>query len=351
MPISQAHDFFIQWHLTERCNLRCSHCYQTGAASAELSYHEILSVIDEIDETVQAWAENYSLDFSPSFNVTGGEPFLRSDLYEILSAIRRRGFSIYLLTNGTMIDRDKACRLSDLGIKGVQISIEGPETIHDAIRGKGSFSRSREGIGHLLDEGHTVTLNATLSELNANSVTDLIPFAVNMGVQRLGFSRLVPSGRGRQLIDKALSRDAVRSLYQEIFSRRLDGLEIVSGDPLVAQMSSSPDISGPLQDIPSGGCAAGISGLTLLSDGTITPCRRMPVPIGNVRTDSLREVWATSDVLAMLRDRSRYGNKCGSCSRWSTCRGCRAVAYAWSRAEGCGDILADDPQCFIEECT
>jgi len=351
MPISQAHDFFIQWHLTERCNLRCSHCYQTGAATGELSHQEILAVIDEVDETVQAWSEAYSLDFSPSFNVTGGEPFLRNDLYEILAAIAGKGYRIYLLTNGTLIDREKAGRLSDLGINGVQISIEGAEKVHDAIRGKGSFSSAKAAVGHLLEEGHTITLNATLSEMNADSFLDIIQIASSLGVQRLGFSRLVPSGRGRQLIDKALSRDAVRSLYQKIFSARTDGLEIVTGDPIASQISMSPEVSNPMPDIPSGGCAAGISGLTLLSDGTITPCRRMPISIGNVRTDSLREVWATSEVLDALRDRSRYKGKCGSCIRWSICRGCRAIAYAWSQAEGSGDILADDPQCFIEGCT
>lgn len=351
MPISQTHDFFIQWHLTERCNLRCSHCYQTGATSDELSYHEILSVMDEVDEMLNAWSESYGMEFSPSFNVTGGEPFLRSDLHEILAAMAGKGYRIFLLTNGTMIDREKAGRLADLGINGIQISIEGPEKVHDAIRGKGSFSRAKAAVGHLLDQGHTITLNATLSELNADSFLDIIQIASFLGVQRLGFSRLVPSGRGRQLVDKALSGDAVRSLYEKIFSARPNGLEIVTGDPIASQMSLSPEVSNPMPDIPSGGCAAGVSGLTLLSDGTITPCRRMPIPIGNVRTDSLREVWATSEVLEMLRDRSRYGNKCGSCSRWSTCRGCRAIAYAWSRAEGPGNILADDPQCFIEGCT
>ncbi len=349
MPIRQAHDFFIQWHLTERCNLRCSHCYQTGASSEELSLRDICSVIEEVDEMVRAWSEAYSLDFSPSFNITGGEPLLRSDLYEILAAIAGKGYGMYLLTNGTMIDREIAGCLADLGVNGVQISIEGPEAVHDAIRGKGSFSRSRAGIVRLLEQGHNVTLNATLSELNAESFMDIIGFASSLGVQRLGFSRLVPSGRGWQLINKALNRDAVRCLYEKIFSSRPNGLEIVTGDPIASQMSTPPVIMNHLPDSPSGGCAAGLSGLTLLPDGTITPCRRMPVPIGNVRTDSLREVWATSDVLDALRDRTRYKGKCGSCNRWSLCRGCRAIAYAWSQAESCGDILADDPQCFIED--
>ena len=349
MTTSEAHDFFIQWHLTERCNLRCTHCYQTGTPDTELSFKEIVTVLDEVDEMLRAWSENYALDFSPSINVTGGEPFLRNDLSEILSEISSRGFSIYLLTNGTIIDNEKVRLLSDLGVKGIQVSIEGPEKVHDAIRGNGSFTRSMSGIRHLLDQGHTVTLNATLSEINADSFMDIIQIASYIGVQRLGFSRLVPSGRGRQLIHKALTTDRVKRLYEEIFSAQPAGLEIVTGDPVASQMSCAPDSSGALSDTPTGGCAAGISGITLLSDGTITPCRRMPVPIGNVRTDSLREVWATSEVLEMLRDRSRYKNRCGSCRRWSTCRGCRAIAYAWSQAQGIGDILADDPQCFIEQ--
>ena len=312
-----------------------------------MTLDEITSVIDEVDEMISGWSERYGMDFSPSFNVTGGEPFLRPDLFNILSVIRRRGFSVYLLTNGTLITADNAARLADLTVQGVQVSIEGPEEIHDAIRGAGSFRRSVAGVKMLLNHGLRVTLNATLSEINAGSFQDIMKLASLLGVQRLGFSRLVPSGRGRELIRQSLGSDTVRRLYEDIFSADPGGVEIVTGDPVASQMSCSPDASGEPSETPTGGCAAGISGLTLLSDGTITPCRRMPVPLGNVKTDSLREVWATSEVLEMLRDRSQYKGRCGACSRWSICRGCRAIAYAWSQAMGEGDLLADDPQCFI----
>jgi radical SAM protein with 4Fe4S-binding SPASM domain len=99
--------------------------------------------------------------------------------------------------------------------------------------------------------------------------------------------------------------------------------------------------------IPAGGCSAGVAGLTFLSDGTIVPCRRLPIPIGNLRTDALREVWVSSPVLEALRDKSRYTGKCGSCERWENCRGCRAIAYAYSVSRGEDDFLADDPQCFL----
>jgi AdoMet-dependent heme synthase len=90
-----------------------------------------------------------------------------------------------------------------------------------------------------------------------------------------------------------------------------------------------------------------VAGLTFLAEGTIVPCRRMPIPIGNLRTDSLREVWALSPVLEALRDRKQYKGKCGSCEQWDSCRGCRAIAYAYARSQGKDDFLGEDPQCFL----
>jgi len=79
------------------------------------------------------------------------------------------------------------------------------------------------------------------------------------------------------------------------------------------------------------------------------PCRRLDVPIGNIRKDSLREVWATSGVLMKLRDRNSYNTKCRMCRRWASCRGCRAITYAYSCSKGKDNFLSTDPQCFIEE--
>jgi len=342
------HDFFIQWHLTERCNLSCSHCYQSGRRTDELSFAEIRAVAADVSDMLEAWSEKYDIAFSPSFNITGGEPFLRQDLFDILDHLGGRGFDLYLLTNGTLIDREKAAGLALTCVKGVQVSIEGPEEIHDRIRGKGSFASSLRGISFLLDAGLTVTLNATLSNINADHFPAIVSRASSIGAQRLGFSRLVPSGRGAGLVEEMLGRARMRKIYEEIFSLKPKHLEIVTGDPVASQMTaeSGSHDQGP---VPTGGCAAGVSGLTFLPDGTVTPCRRLAIPVGNVRSDNLREVWATSDVLNALRDRSRYEGKCGACHRWADCRGCRAIAYAYSQSKGEGDFLCDDPQCFIDE--
>ncbi len=348
MSSNESHEFFIQWHLTERCNLQCTHCYQTGNIGTELSLAEVEAVVDEVGDMLETWSARYGLPFSPSFNITGGEPFLRKDIFEILGIIGSRGYEIYLLSNGTLVSKEKANKLAQLGIKGVQVSIEGPEVIHDEIRGKGSFSQSLQGIGNLLAAGLNVSLNVTLSEINADYFPDLVALSLSLGVQKLGFSRLVPAGRGEALVPDMLGKGKVRKIYEEIFSLEVPGLEIVTGDPVASQMRSVFDgaDAGP---VPKGGCAAGLSGLTLLPDGTIVPCRRLFIPLGNIRRDSLREVWATSAVLAALRDRDSYGGKCGACVRWANCRGCRAIAYAFSRTRGADDFLAEDPQCFLPQ--
>jgi radical SAM protein with 4Fe4S-binding SPASM domain len=346
MPLSEPQDFFIQFHLTERCNLRCRHCYQSGGHIAELSLAEIRAVVDEVAEMLAEWRVSYGLEFSSSFNVTGGEPFLREDLCEILTAMAERGFATYLLTNGTLIDAAKAERLAGLGVKGVQVSLEGPEEIHDQIRGKGSFAASRQGIGQLLAAGLPVTLNATLSEMNAAHFREMVTYAEDLGVQRLGFSRLVPSGRGLGLLDRMLAPARLQDIYAEIFAIETRGLEIVTGDPVASRLRAGGGCA-ELGSVATGGCAAGLSGLTLLPDGTVTPCRRLNLPLGNVREDSLREIWAESEVLARLRDRDQYQGKCGRCPAWAHCRGCRAIAYAHSQSQGEGNYLAEDPQCFF----
>ncbi|MBI1920149.1 MAG: radical SAM protein [Geobacter sp.] len=346
MAITGTFDFFVQWHLTERCNLACRHCYQSGGLGDELSTEEAIQVVEEAAEMIDVWRDRYGIDFAASFNVTGGEPLLRNDLFGILGEIGRRGFDTFILTNGTLVDRENSARLTGLGVRGVQVSLEGPEDVHESIRGQGSYRAALAGVYHLLRAGLAVTLNVTLSRLNAGRMQEMVMLASGLGVQRLGFSRFVPSGRGMEMVGEMLEPAEVKALYEALLPVKVPGLEIVTGDPVAAQMRAAP--GNPQECIPYGGCAAAVAGLTLLADGTVTPCRRLEMPIGNLRTDSLREIWAASPVLAQLRDKQNYGGKCGSCSRWASCRGCRAIAWAYARSKGRNDFLAEDPQCFLE---
>ena len=346
MATGNAFEFFIQWHLTERCNLRCLHCYQKDSKVEELSFDQIEAVIGEVTEMVEGWSAAYDIPFSLSYNVTGGEPYLRSDLFEILKSISNSQADFYILTNGTLITRDIALRTAESGAAGVQVSLEGPERIHDRIRGKGSFSRALDGVRLLVSSGLLVTLNTTLSRLNAEYITDLAAIARDCGARRLGFARLVPAGRGGALSGQMLHSEGLRSVYSQLSSMTTDDVEIVIGDPIASQMQGGSGPKDQASNLALSGCAVAVSGMTFLSDGTIVPCRRLPIPIGSVVKDNLREIWATSPVLNRLRDRNAYRGRCGTCERWTVCRGCRAIAHACSKNEQDG-YLDDDPQCFL----
>lgn len=346
MAINKPFEFFIQWHVTENCNLGCRHCYQGERGTGQMSFSDIKRVTDEASDMIKEWSEAYGISFVPSMSITGGEPFLREDLLPILSTVKDAGFNVSVLTNGTLINSEQASRLAAIGVDSVQVSLEGPEDVHDAIRGKGSFAASAAGLEHLVDCGLDVTLNVTLSALNAAYLDRLIAFGSRAGVRRIGFSRLVPTGKGRALISKMLSKDELKKIYSSVLFHELFCLDIVTGDPVAAILrNGAPRDAG---EVAIGGCAAGVSGLTIMPNGNLLPCRRLPISLGNVMRDSLREIWAVSPVLEALRDRTRYAGACGKCAQWAHCRGCRAIAYAWSRSQGGDDFLADDPQCFFQ---
>ncbi len=311
-----------------------------------MSLSEIQTTISEASDMIGEWSREYGIPFQPSMNVTGGEPFLRRDLFEILSLMKARDFEVYVLTNGTLVDEAGAHRLADIGVDGVQVSVEGGLEIHESIRGRGSFTASAAGIELLVGCGLDVTLNVTLSKMNASEVRNIIAFASQCGARRVGFSRLVPTGNGRTMIEQMLLPGELETLYRSLLFGNITNPALVTGDPVAAVMKSASN--GDAGSVAVSGCAAAVAGLTIQSNGNVMPCRRLPLSLGNVREDSLREIWAASPVLQALRDRSRYRGKCGSCSRWARCRGCRAIAYASSRAAGAEDFLADDPQCFLD---
>jgi radical SAM protein with 4Fe4S-binding SPASM domain len=347
MNTDNPFDFFFQLHLTERCNLKCLHCYQDGRPAVEMSLEEIDKTITILSETISQWSELYEIPFSPSVNVTGGEPFLRPDLSRILSSLHRHNFDLYILTNGTLVSQGDVSMLAQIPVKGVQVSLEGPEKVHDKIRGKGSFQSAIRGVTHLLSQNLRVTLNLTLSALNVEYIEEMASLGSSLGVQRIGFSRLVPSGRGLGLIDSMLSKERVREAYTRIRSMNIPGLDIVTGDPVYSCAADGDPSEN--RTIAFGGCAAGVSGLTIFPDGTILPCRRLNISLGNILKDNVRTIWATSPVLSSLRNKKKYKGKCRVCDRWARCRGCRAIAYQYALSKGNDSYLSEDPQCFVGE--
>jgi AdoMet-dependent heme synthase len=346
-PAIKDFQFFIQWHLTERCNLRCRHCYQGRGKVQEMTANEIKREIDGATQMFQAWEEEHGIRVSPSIHFTGGEPFLYKGLWDVIAYSKAKGYGVAMMTNGCLITKDRAKKASLLGISDIQVSLEGPPELHASIRGRGSFNAAVKGVGHLVAEGNRVSANVTLSRLNVGKIEETVEVARAMGFNSIGFSRMVPCGRGKALLDHFLTPQELESAYQKIVSLNTPSFEVVSGDPLAGALFGTKPPLGC--NLTLSGCSAGFSGVTIISDGSVMPCRRIGLVAGNLKKKSLRAIWASSRLLWQLRRKESYTGKCGRCSLWPSCRGCRAVAYAYSLTQREPDLFAEDPQCWVAE--
>ena len=342
---TQTFDFFIQWHLTERCNLRCRHCYQGRKKPSEMSVSELKREIDGVGAMFEAWEKEYEIALSPSIHFTGGEPFIYQGLWDVIVYARRLGFTVAILTNGSLITEQDAAKASQLGISDIQISLEGPPDVHDNIRGPGSFDRAMKGARLLAATDNKISANMTLSDINVNYIEETADLAKASGFSAMGFSRLVPCGSGGGMLANMLTASELMDAYEMASKLNSPSFSVTSGDPLFGVFSGiKPPPQSPLT---LSGCSAGFSGITITSDGSVMPCRRIGIKIGNLRRTSLRQIWSSSKILWRLRQRDNYQGNCGKCDLWPSCRGCRAVAYAYSKAQGNADLFADDPQCWM----
>jgi radical SAM protein with 4Fe4S-binding SPASM domain len=339
-------DFFLQWHLTERCNLRCRHCYQEAAHVQEMAPAVVKNEIDGATEMLKAWEKEYGITVSPSIHFTGGEPFLFEGLWDVVAYAKEQGYTVALMTNGCLIRPEGAQRAARLGIADIQVSLEGPENIHDSIRGKGSFQKAAKGVEMLAKAGNRVYANVTLSRRNVDMIETTVECSQHLGFHGIGFSRVVPCGRGMALLDDFLTAQELKAAYQRINALHSSHYGCGSMDPLAGRLA---DPDPPTDDLTLSGCSAGFSGVTITSDGSVMPCRRIGLVAGNLKRKSLRAIWANSAILWRLRSKESYRGRCGLCPYWGSCRGCRAVAFAYSVAQGKRDLFADDPECWIAE--
>ena len=342
-------DFGFQWHITDRCNLRCSHCYQEHyLGSNELDLDGLKQVADEIFKTLAKWGKKGDIA------LTGGEPLVKKEMPPLITYLESADeiASLDILTNGILIDESVVERIqASRKIRCVQISLDGacPES-HDAIRGNGTFEKTVAGIRLLRKNGISVNIMFTLQRRNVGDIPSIIDLAVAEGISTLTIERFVPVGSGAKIKDELLSPEEIKSAFSYISERaeqeiNRGGLTSISRSrPLWVMCNKNIGLLGAEkshEDNAGGICSIGLDGLCILPDATVLPCRRLPIPIGNLRKDSLLKIWHTSDLLWEIADKRNLKGKCNSCEFITRCSGCRAMAYACT-----GDYLAEDPQCF-----
>jgi radical SAM protein with 4Fe4S-binding SPASM domain len=362
------------WETTAGCNLECVHCRR-------LDVSRQLMKSDLTTEEALVFVRNLAEFAKPILVLSGGEPLFRPDIFQIARHASEHGLPVALATNGTLIDERVAHAIVDSGVKRVAISIDGAdETTHDNFRRqRGSLAAALQGFQSLRRLGMSLQINCTVTRHNVHQIEMLYARAVELGADALHLFMLVPVGCGVQIAEtnmlpadeyervlnwmydkskeRALHLKATCAPHYFRIMRQRAAAEHVRveashsyGKPERVQARGNGQ--GHPRGHPGGsnmaamtkGCLAGSSICFVSHTGEVFPCGYLPVSAGNVKQQSMQDVWEHSEVFHRLRDVEQLEGKCGLCEFKKVCLGCRARAFYATH----GNYMAEEPYCVYE---
>ena len=334
----------IAWEITRSCNLACAHCRAAAHGEpypGELSFDECKRLMDDIASISD-----------PILILTGGEPLLRDDIWDIIDYSHELGFRTVIGTNGTLIDDECAMQIAAHGIPRVSVSLDFPNAAgQDAFRGrKGAFDEAIAGIGRLRAQGVGVQVNSTITKMNKDMIDDLHDLALAQGAAAFHPFLLVPTGRGEGLVDVELSPEEYEEVLTWAYRRQKTSplhfkptdapqyYRIMRQACALEGRAVTPETHG--MEALTRGCLGGITFAFISHVGDVQPCGYFDMSMGNVKQEPFSKIWENSPVLDDLRHFDRLHGKCGVCEYKAVCGGCRARALAAT-----GDYLAAEPYC------
>jgi len=337
----------IAWEITRSCNLSCAHCRaaaEFGAYEGELSLDQIKVTIDDIVTIT-----------NPIIILTGGEPLMRPDIWEIVDYAQDKGAMPVIGTNATLITDEIAAKMAAHKIPRISVSVDFPTAEeHDAFRGQvGCFDKTIEGIRIAKRHGIGVQINMTVTTLNADKVEAVHDLAESLGIDAFHIFMLVPTGRGEDLLDKELPPAEYERVLAWAYERqKTSPLHFKPTDAphyyrIIRQLAKAEGKKVTREeyglDAMTRGCLGGITFCFISHVGDIQPCGYFDMQLGNVRQMPFSQIWTESKVFNELRDYSLLKGKCGICEYKAVCGGCRARALSVT-----GDYLAAEPYCVYE---
>lgn len=338
----------IAWEVTRSCNLGCVHCRASslrGPYEGELDTGKCLALLDEISSFAR-----------PVIILTGGEPLLRPDIFEIASHGTGKGLRMVLATNGTLVTGETARRLVESGIQRVSISIDGMDAeSHDRFRAvEGAFGAALRGIEYLKEAGMEFQVNTTVTRDNIGQLAAIQDMAVRLGAAAHHIFLLVPTGRGKELAGQEITAAQYENTLEWFHEREActpiqmkatcapHYFRIIRAKKGKAGAAPQSPGHSPLHAM-TRGCLGGVSFCFISHTGQVQPCGYLELDCGQVKEAPFREIWEKSPVFRDLRDLGSYKGKCGRCEFIRVCGGCRARAY-----EKTGDYLEEEPLCIYE---
>lgn len=285
----------------------------------------------------------------PILVLSGGEPLIRPDIFDLTRHALGRGLTVSLATNGTLVDDAMAARIADSGIRRVAISIDGTDArTHDDFRRQpGSLAAALRGFDRLKARGLSLQINSTISRHNLHQLGDFYRLAVDRGADALHFFMLVPVGCGATIPpDTMLTSDEYEEVLEWIYARAAE--KRIHVRPTCAphyfrvrlQHGESARPSGEGYGAVTRGCLAGSAICFISHTGKVFPCGYLPVSAGNVREETFADIWHRSALFEKLRQPDLLEGKCGVCEYRTICLGCRARAFS-----GDGNYMGEEPAC------
>ena len=337
----------VAWETTRNCNLACVHCRASatmGPYRDELDTRQGLRLLDQIAEVGK-----------PIIILTGGEPLLREDIFEIARYGTDIGLRMVMALNGTMLTEAIAKKLAQSGIQRISVSLDGANAkSHDSFRQvDGAFEGTLAGIELIKNAGIEFQINTTITKTNLEEIPGIQQLAIDLGAVAHHIFLLVPTGRGKYIVDKAINA----AEYEQTLNWFYDQSQCA---PLQLKATCAPHYYRILRqrakedgksvsfkthglDAVTRGCLGGIGFCFISHQGIVQPCGYLDLNCGDVRKTSFADIWNNAEIFSSLRNYDNLKGKCGYCEYRKVCGGCRARAH-----EATGDYLTEEPLCNYE---
>ncbi len=332
----------LQWHITDKCNLRCSHCYQDEYSDSGLALSELLEILEQFRCLVMFFRRENRNKAKGHITLTGGEPFVNKNFLALLECIEQQSewFTFSILTNGLLIDDKWSVKLAKMQVKYIQVSLDGDKNKHDQIRGAGSFDKTVLAIKRLKKQNIRVLVSFTATKMNHLFFSSVADICRKLNVNFLWSDRLIPEGSSKNSFELLMNQQETSQFFKVM---RYEADTCKQDSKTITRIKMHRALQFQYSGESAYRCVAGETLVTIMPNGDLFPCRRMPVKVGNVLDTPLASLYYQSPLLRNLRDTNKTSVGCESCNNLSSCRGgLKCLSYAVY-----GDAHVKDPGCSI----
>lgn len=337
MPLKNT-PYLVSWNITKQCHLKCPHCYIDATARIapdEISTNTAFGFIDQIAR----------INPKAMLILTGGEPLLRPDFYDIASYAASKGLFVTLGTSGYSIDSSVARKLKEAGVRGAGVSLDSATSdYHDRFRGiSGAWGSARHAMDELTQAGIETQLHFTITKENAAELPAVAKLALEKNLKALNVFFVVCTGRADSQPNETPAEHAETLRETIALEKEYRGRLMIRARcaPILMRIATETDPDSPLLSGATAGCIAGRGYMRIAPDGAVTPCPYIPAvrDTPNLKDTPLKKILSDKGLFGALAD-SKYNGRCADCSFSRTCGGCRARAYSAEK-----NIMAEDPLC------